>query len=70
MLRTQGSRTLLTHPTRVAESLPSVASQIYAANSMRTDLLLLIGAIYYQLGNYEQVHILRPNVSCNQVSRA
>ena len=28
--------------------------QIYAANSTRTDLLLLIGAIYYQLGNYEQ----------------
>ena len=31
--------------------------QIYAANSTRTDLLLLIGAIYYQLGNYEQVTI-------------
>ena len=40
--------------------------QIYAANSTRTDLLLLIGAIYYQLGNYEQVatyshHRARPH---------
>ena len=28
--------------------------QIYPTHSNRTDLLLLIGAIYYQLGNYEQ----------------
>lgn len=28
--------------------------QVYAANAQRTDLLLLVGAIYYQLGNYEQ----------------
>ena len=29
-------------------------AQIYPQNAHRTDLLLLIGAIYYQLGNYEQ----------------
>ena len=28
--------------------------QIYPTHANRTDLLLLIGAIYYQLGNYEQ----------------
>lgn len=28
--------------------------QIYPQNAHRTDLLLLIGAIYYQLGQYEQ----------------
>ena len=29
-------------------------AQIYPTHANRTDLLLLIGAIYYQLGNYEQ----------------
>lgn len=28
--------------------------QIYPQHANRTNLLLLIGAIYYQLGNYEQ----------------
>ncbi len=28
--------------------------QIYPQNAHRTDLLLLIGAVYYQLGQYEQ----------------
>lgn len=28
--------------------------QAYAANPNRTDVLLLIGAVYYQLQNYEQ----------------
>ena len=28
--------------------------QIYPTNPNRTDLLLLIGAIYYQLGNYQE----------------
>lgn len=28
--------------------------QIYLVNPNKTDVLLLIGAIYYQLGNYEQ----------------
>ena len=30
------------------------AQQIYPTNPNRTDLLLLIGAIYYQLGNYQE----------------
>ena len=30
------------------------AAQVYPTNSRRTDLLLLVGAIYYQMGNYEQ----------------
>ena len=30
------------------------ALQIYPTNPNRTDLLLLIGAIYYQLGNYQE----------------
>ena len=40
----------------VADGLdwPLVRMQIYPQNAHRTDLLLLIGAIYYQLGNYEQ----------------
>lgn len=29
-------------------------SQAYSANPNRTDILLLIGAVYYQLKNYEQ----------------
>lgn len=28
--------------------------QVYLVNPNKTDVLLLIGAIYYQLGNYEQ----------------
>lgn len=28
--------------------------QVYLVNANKTDVLLLIGAIYYQLGNYEQ----------------
>ena len=28
--------------------------QVYVVNPNKTDVLLLIGAIYYQLGNYEQ----------------
>lgn len=31
---------------------PSV--QVYLVNANKTDVLLLIGAIYYQMGNYEQ----------------
>ena len=30
------------------------ALQVYVVNPNKTDVLLLIGAIYYQLGNYEQ----------------
>lgn len=30
------------------------ALQMYVVNPNKTDVLLLIGAIYYQLGNYEQ----------------
>ena len=30
------------------------SQQIYPTNPNRTDLLLLIGAIYYQLGNYQE----------------
>ena len=29
-------------------------AQVYVVNTNRTDVLLLVGAIYYQLGNYEQ----------------
>lgn len=28
--------------------------QVYLVNANKTDVLLLIGAIYYQMGNYEQ----------------
>ena len=35
-----------------AHPVPCV--QVYVVNTNRTDVLLLVGAIYYQLGNYEQ----------------
>ena len=35
-----------------AHTAPCV--QVYVVNTNRTDVLLLVGAIYYQLGNYEQ----------------
>lgn len=34
--------------------LPACILQVYVVNPNKTDVLLLIGAIYYQLGNYEQ----------------
>lgn len=33
---------------------PLLRLQVYLVNANKTDVLLLIGAIYYQLGNYQQ----------------
>ena len=44
-----GSDTIRTRPL----TLP-FASQIFPSCTNRTDVLLLIGAVYYQLGSYEQ----------------